>query len=61
MFLFELYYIDIDTGKEIKKMLEVDRNLFNTDKEVFLYAMNIAYDIMKPYEFFYRLDYKGSY
>ena len=50
MYLFELHYIDIDTDREISKGLEVDRQLFDTEKEVFIYAMKKAYDMMKENE-----------
>ena len=61
MYIFELHYIDIDTGREIIKKLEVDRQLFDSEKEIYIHAMNRAYNIMEENELFFRLDYKGSY
>ena len=61
MYIFELHYIDIDTGREIIKKLEVDSQLFDSEKEIYIHAMNRAYNIMEENELFFRLDYKGSY
>ena len=61
MYTFELHYIDIDTDREIIKTLKVDSQLYDTEKEIFIHAMKRAYDMMKEYELFTRLDYKGSY
>ena len=60
MYTFELHYIDIDTDRDIIKTLKVNSQLYDTEKEVFIHAMERAYDIMKENELFYRLDYKGS-
>ena len=60
MYTFELHYIDIDTDRDILKTLKVDSQLYDTEKEIFIHAMERAYDIMKENELFYRLDYKGS-
>ena len=61
MFLFDLHYIDINTEEKRITTLKVDSSLFDSDKEVFLYVINIAYDSMEAFELFYRLDYKGFY
>ena len=60
MYTFELHYIDIDTGRDILKILKVDSQLYDTEKEIFIHAMKRAYDSMNENELFYRLDYKGS-
>ena len=59
MYLFELHYIDIDTDRKISKGLEVDRQLFDTEKEVFIYAMKKAYDMMKENELLYSVEFIG--
>ena len=59
MYTFELHYINIDTGKEISKGIEIDRQLFDTEKEIFLYAMKMAYDMMKENELFSSLEFIG--
>ena len=61
MYTFELHYVDIETGRHIIKTLKVDSQLYDTEKEIFIHAMKRAYDMMKEYELFTRLDYKGSY
>ena len=57
MYTFELHYIDIDTGRDILKTLKVDSQLYDTEKEIFVHAMERAFDIMKENELFFRLDY----
>ena len=59
MYLFELHYIVIDTGKEILKGIEIDRQLFVTERELFLYAMNMAYDMAKENELFSSIEFIG--
>ena len=61
MYTFELHYIDVETAREIIKTLKVDSQLYDSEKEIFIHAMNRAYDMMNEYELFTRLDYKGSY
>lgn len=61
MYTFELHYIDINTGREIIKTLKVDSQLYDSEKEIFIHAMDRAYNIMEENELFFRLDYKGSY
>ena len=61
MYTFELHYIDIDTGRDIIKILKVSINLYDSEKEIFIHAMKRAYDMMNEHELFTRLDYKGSY
>lgn len=61
MYTFELHYIDIETDREIIKTLKVDSQLYESEKEIFIHAMNRAYNIMEENELFFRLDYKGSY
>ena len=61
MYTFELHYINIDTGREITKTLKVDSQLYDSEKEIFIHAMDRAYNMMNEDELFFRLDYKGSY
>ena len=61
MYTFELHYIDVNTGKDILKVLKVDSQLYDTEKEIFTHAIKRAYDMMNEHELFFRLDYKGSY
>ena len=57
MYIFELHYIEIETGKKTSKMLEIDRQLFDTEQEVFLYAMKTGYAITKENELFYSIEF----
>ena len=61
MYTFELYYFDVDTGRDIIKTLKVDSQLYDAEEEIFFHAMDRAYNMMNEHELFYRLDYKGSY
>ena len=61
MYTFELHYIDIDTDREIIKTLNVDSQLYKSEKEIFMHAMKRAYDMMNANELFFRLDYVCSY
>ena len=60
MYTFELYYTDVNTGRDVIKILKVRSQLYKTEKEIFIHAIKRAYDMMNEHELFYRLDYKGS-
>ena len=36
MYTFELHYIDIDTGRDIVKILKVSIKLYDSEKEILL-------------------------
>ena len=57
MYTFELHYIDIDTGRDIIKTLKIDSHLYETEKEIFMHAMNRAYDIMEENEMLYGIEF----
>ena len=61
MYTFELHYINIDTDRKIIKTLKVDSQLYETEKEIFMHAMNRAYDIMEENELFYGIEYIDWY
>ena len=61
MYTFELHYIDIETGREITKTLKVDSQLYETEKEIFIHAMNRAYDIMEENEMFSSIKFITCY
>lgn len=46
MYLFVAHYIDIDTEKKISKSIELDGQLFASEKDIYVYAMIKAYDLM---------------
>ena len=57
MYTFELHYFDIHTGRDIIKTLKVDSQLYDTEKEIFMHAMNRAYDIMEENEMLYGIEF----
>ena len=56
MYTFELHYIDVNTGKDILKVLKVDSQLYDTEKEIFIHAMKRAYDIMEENELLHSIE-----
>ena len=57
MYLFEAHYINMETDTEITKKIEFDGQFFDTEKEIYLYAMNIAYDMTNENELFSSLEF----
>ena len=50
MYLFEAHYINMVNDEEISKKIEFDEQFFETEKEIYLYAMSKAYDIRDEHE-----------
>ena len=42
MYLFLAHYINMDTDTETTKKIEFDGQFFDTEKEIYLYAMSRA-------------------
>ena len=57
MYIFEAHYIDMNTNSEITKKIEFDGQFFDTEKEVYLYAMSKAYDMTRKNECFSSLEF----
>ena len=57
MYLFEAHYINMDTDTEITKKIEFDGQFFDTEKEIYLYAMSKAYDMTMENECFSSLEF----
>ena len=57
MYLFEAHYINSDTDTEITKKIEFDGQFFNTEKEIYLYAMEKAYDMTNENVLFSSLEF----
>lgn len=57
MYLFLAHYINMDTDAKITRNIEFDGQFFDTEKEIFLYAMGIAYDMMQENECFDNLEF----
>ncbi len=57
MYLFEAHYINMDTDTETTKKIEFDGQFFDTEKEIYLYAMSRAYDLTSKNELFSSLEF----
>ena len=57
MYLFEAYYINMDTDTKTTKKIEFDGQFFDTEKEIYLYAMSKAYDMTRENECFSSLEF----
>ena len=57
MYLFEAHYINMNTDTEITKKIEFDGQFFDTEKEIYLYAMSRAYDMTNENELFSILEF----
>lgn len=57
MYIFEAHYIDMNTNSEITKKIEFDEQFFDTEKEIYLYAMSKAYDMTMENECFSSLEF----
>lgn len=57
MYIFEAHYIDMNTDSEITKKIEFDGQFFDTEKEIYLYAMSRAYDMTNENELFSSLEF----
>ena len=57
MYLFEAHYINMVNDEEISKKIEFDGQFFETEKEIYLYAMSIAYDMREEHELFSSLEF----
>lgn len=57
MYLFLAHYINMDSDTEITKKIEFDGQFFDTEKEIFLYAMSMAYDMTEINEFLSSLEF----
>ena len=45
MYLFEAHYIDMETNESITKTIEIEEMFFDSEKEIYIYAMSKAYDL----------------
>lgn len=44
MYFFEAHYVNMGTDTEITRKIEVEGQFFDSEKDIFLYAMSKAYD-----------------
>lgn len=60
MYFFLAHYIDMNTDNEFTRKIEFDGdNVFNNEKECYLYAMSKAYDDIKENELLSSLEFIG--
>ena len=45
MYLFVAHYINMDTNANVSKKIEFDGQFFDSEREIYLYAMGKAYDM----------------
>lgn len=57
MYIFEAHYINMDTEAEITRKIEIEEQFFNSEKEIYLYAMSKAYDMREKNEVFDNLEF----
>ena len=57
MYIFWAHYINMDTGAKTTRGIEVDEQLFDTEKEIYAYAMSFAYDAKEYNECFDSLEF----
>jgi hypothetical protein len=57
MYLFIAHYINMDTDKKVSKKIEIDSQFFNSEKEIYMYAMARAYDLKFEEECFDKLEF----
>ncbi len=57
MYLFEAHYSNMDTNEEISRKIEIEAQFFDTEKEIYLYAMSKAYDMTNENELFSSLEF----
>lgn len=57
MYLFAGHYINMCTGEIRTKTIEVDSQFFGSEKDVYQYAIGIAFEDKKDYEIFDSLEF----
>ena len=57
MYLFEAHYINMDTNEKVIRKIEFDGQFFDSEKEIYLYAMGKAYDMIEDNECFDILEF----
>ena len=57
MYLFVAHYINMDNDTEVSKSIEFDGQFFDSEREIYLYAMGRAFDLRKVNECFCSLEF----
>lgn len=57
MYYFIAHYINMDNDTDITKKIEFDGQFFNSEREIYLYAMGRAFDLRQENEMFASLEF----
>lgn len=57
MYYFMAHYINMDTSEEIERKIVFDGQFLDNEKQCYLHAMGIAYDMMGKNEIFDNLEF----
>lgn len=57
MYLFIAHYINMDTNEKVSKKIEFDGQFFDSEREIYLHAMGVAYDLKLEEECFDNLEF----
>lgn len=57
MYLFVAHYINMDNDTEVSKSIEFDGQFFDSEREIYLYAMGRAFDMKNANEVFASLEF----
>ena len=57
MYLFTVNYINMETDERRSKTFEIDSQFFNSEKDVYKYAIGVAFENKKYNEVFESLEF----
>ena len=57
MYIFVAHYVDMNTDSTNERKMEFDGQFFDSEKEIYLYAMGKAFDMTKENECFSSLEF----
>ena len=57
MYLFVVHFINMDNDEERSKAIEIDGQFFDREKDIYLHAMALAYDMKAENESFSSLEF----
>ena len=57
MYYFEAHYINMDNNEELTRKIQFDGQFFNSEKDCYVYAMDIAYDMAEKNELFAGVEF----
>ena len=57
MYIFVAHYVDMNTDSTNERKMELNGQFFDSEKEIYLYAMGKAFDMTKENECFSSLEF----